>query len=190
MSENKLLFRTIHGSRLYGLANEDSDYDYWEVYSNKIPSPAKDIQQKIAGKSDVVKMNLSTFMLYANRSSHQVLDCMFSTKVEFDLLSDFRNNFYINTATFVPLYERTIKAFGMRNESDGEPKYVLKSKRHALRMYYQLQDGLEHGRFNPTLTEERAQFLLNASESVLTEALEETGLLSEKPLTQAPKTSL
>ncbi|QLF83396.1 nucleotidyltransferase [Rhodococcus phage NiceHouse] len=176
MSENKLLFRTIHGSRLYGLANENSDYDYWEVYSNKIPSPAKDIQQKIAGKSDVVKMNLSTFMLYANRSSHQVLDCMFSTKAEFDLLSAMRQNFYINTATFVPLYERTIKAFGMRDESDGDEKFVLKSKRHAMRMYYQLQQGLEHGRFDPTLTEERAQFLLGLDVQDLTELLADTHL--------------
>lgn len=177
MTENKLLFRTIHGSRLYGLAHENSDYDYWEVYSNKIPSPSKYIQQKIAGKSDVVKMNLSTFMNYAERSSHQVLDCMFSTQAEVDLIEDMRKRFFINTGTFVPLYQRTIKAFGLRDESDGDEKYVLKSRRHAVRMLYQLQDGLEHGRFNPTLSKERATLLLDLDITDLSEILASSPLL-------------
>lgn len=177
MTENQLLFRTIHGSRLYGLSHADSDYDYWEIYSNKIPSPSKYIQQKIAGESDTVKMNLSTFMNYAERSSHQVLDCMFSTKAEVDLIKDLRERFFLNTGTFVPLYQRTIKAFGLRDETDGEPKYVLKSKRHAVRMLYQLQDGLEYGRFDPTLTEERAQFLLGADLEDLDEVLQSHDLI-------------
>ena len=159
-----LLLRTIHGSRLYGLNHAGSDYDYWEVHSNKpTDNPAKQIKQTIKDGLDVVQMNLSTFMLYANRSSHQVLDCMFSQYAEVDMLSALRENYVLNTGSFVPLYRRTIPKFSMREVDQGlDAKFVLKSKRHAVRMCYQLQDGLAYGRFNPTLSEERRSFLLQA----------------------------
>lgn len=154
-----LLLKTVHGSRLYGLAHEHSDYDYWEVYANKIPSPAKQIKQTIKGENDVTVMNLSTFMLYAYRSSHQVLDCMFSQKCDVDLIADLRHNFRLNTATFVPLYERTIKSFWMRED--------LKSKRHAVRLTMQLKQGLTWGRYEPTLNESVAARLLESNVSEL-----------------------
>lgn len=159
-----LLFRTIHGSRLYGLNHADSDYDYWEVHSNKPgDNPAKQIKQTIKDGLDTVQMNLSTFMLYANRSSHQVLDCMFSQYAEVDMLGALRANYWLNTGTFVPLYRRTIPKFSMREIEQGyDAKFVLKSKRHAVRMCYQLEDGLKYGKFNPTLSEERRRFLFQA----------------------------
>lgn len=152
--ENKLLFSTTHGSRLYNIHHDDSDWDRWEVYSNSIPSPSKSIEQKITGKDDVVRMNLSTFMNYAYRSSHQVLECMFSEQAEVDLIRDLRLRYFLNTGTFVSLYRRTIRDFVYRDD--------LKSVRHAARMSFNLQDGLKYGRFNPTATEERREFLLNA----------------------------
>lgn len=164
-----LLFRTIHGSRLYGLNHAGSDYDYWEVHTNtKYDNKRKEISQTIVNGLDVVKMNLSTFMLYADRSSHQVLDCMFSQQAETDLIGDLRANYRLNTGTFVPLYRRTIPHFGDR-EVGGKltEEFVHKSKRHAARMCFQLQDGLEYGRFNPTLSEKRRQFLLTADNFAL-----------------------
>ena len=154
MSEGQLLFRTVHGSRLYGTNHENSDWDYWEVYSNKVPSPAKWIKQKIEGKDDRVRLNLSTFTLYAYRSSHQVLEAMFSDRAEVDELTAFRNSFRLNTYTFVPLYKRTIKSFVFNEDR--------KSKMHAARLCFNLMDGLEYGRFNPTMSGRRLRFLQEA----------------------------
>ena len=149
-----LLFRTPIGSRLYGLAHANSDNDTLEVYSNTIPSPLKKIRQTIDGKNDVIRMNLSTFMMYADRSSHQILEAMYSDIAEVDLLKDFRHRYKLNTATFVSLYNRTIRNFHTKGDR--------KSKMHACRIHFNLQDGLEHGRFSPVVTDKQRAFLLNS----------------------------
>lgn len=150
-----LLFETTHGSYLYNLDHADSDFDTWQIYANEIPSPLKYAKQSLSGKQDVVKMNLSTFMLYANRSNHQVLECMFSDKVGTDLIVDLRHNYFININTFVPSYQRNIRALGRRPD--------LKSKRHAVRMSYNFWEGVQWGRFNPTLKNWQRQLILSAS---------------------------
>ncbi len=154
MSE-QLLLRTVHGSRLYGTHHENSDYDYLEVYANKVPSPAKYIKQSIKGTSDVIRMNLSTFSLYACRSSHQILEAMYSEKCEVDLITDYRKSFLINTGTFVPLYMRTIKKF--------EETQDLKKNRQAVRLALNMREGLYYGKFDPTLDPDIVKRLLSAS---------------------------
>ena len=154
-----LLFETIAGSRLYNMDHPDSDYDYWQVYANQPRRKAKYIKQKISGKNDQVVMDLSTFMLYADRSSHQVLECMFSDRANIDLIKNLRQSFRLNINTFVPLYQRTIKAFGL-SES-------IKSKRHAVRMCWNLQQGLDYARFDPALTNEQAAWLMHATAAEL-----------------------
>lgn len=154
-----LLLRTVAGSRLYGLHNNNSDYDWFEVYSNSGAPRAKQVKQKIVGESDTLTMNLSTFMLYADRSAHQTLDAVFSKKCEVNLLQDWCNSYKLHTATFVPLYKRTLKSFWNMN--------TLKHKRHALRLAMQMQTGLEYGRFNPTLDPDTARMLLLATEDEL-----------------------
>lgn len=154
-----LLLRTPIGSRLYNTHHEHSDWDTLEVYANTVPSPSRQIKQKIRGDQDVVQMNLSTFMNYAYRSSHQILECMFSQQADIDLIRDMRLRYFINTGTFVSLYRRTIKAFALSDS--------IKSVRHAMRMTYNLQEGISFGRFNPTMSEERRQFLLNSDMDTL-----------------------
>lgn len=160
-----LLYRTVTGSRLYGLDHTDSDFDTIEVYANKVPSPSKWIKQSIKGKEDVTRMNLSTFMLYANRSSHQILEAMYSRQAEVDFIEELRSSYVINTNTFVSLYNRTIRNFVMQN--------TRKGKMHACRLHFNLQDGLENGRFEPEVTGKRKDWLLNSETIEFDRFLEE-----------------
>lgn len=148
-----LLLRTVHGSRLYGLHNENSDYDWYEVHSNEPKLKSTWVQQKIVGQDDTLRIDLSTFMLYADRSAHQTLDAMFSKQCEVNLIEDLCKSYRINTGTFVPLYNRTIRNFWEL------PK--LKHKRHAVRLTLQLQQGLTYGRFDPTMDRVHAEGLLD-----------------------------
>ena len=149
-----LLFRTPIGSRLYGLAHANSDNDTLEVYSNTIPSPLKKIRQTIDGKDDVIRTNLSTFVMYAERSSHQILEAMYSPIADVDMFKDFRMNYHINIGTFVPLYQRTIRNFWTKGDR--------KSKLHACRMHFCLLEGMDKGYFSPVLEEKQRAFLLNS----------------------------
>lgn len=141
------------------MAHEGSDHDYLEVYANKVPSPAKWIKQSIKGTTDVLRMNLSTFSLYASRSSHQILEAMYSTKCEVDLIEEYRQSYRINTGTFVPLYLRTIRNIEEESEETGS----IKGYRQCTRLALNLREGLEHGRFNPTLDVTTANTILSAS---------------------------
>jgi len=159
-----LLLRSVHGSKLYGLSHANSDNDVFEVYSNEIPSPSKSILQTIDGKEDVTRMNLSTFMLYAGRSSHQILELMFSPYADVDYLYDLRANYQLNTATFVNLYSRTIRNFHHKGDK--------KSKMHACRLHFNLQEGLEYGRFSPVVTDKQRVWLLNSDTSEFDKLIE------------------
>lgn len=158
-----LLLRTVHGSRLYGLHHKDSDYDWFEVYANAPRHKAKFIKQKIVGADDTVRMNLSTFMLYADRSAHQTLDAVFSRQCEVNLIQDLCDRFVVNRNTMVPLYMRTIKSFW---NMDTE-----KHQRHAVRLALQLEEALTRGRFDPTLSSNTAKQLLAMDEQSLFDEL-------------------
>lgn len=150
-----LLFRTIHGSHLYGLNHSDSDIDYFEVYSNREGARHRRPQQTIVNGIDTVRMELSTFMLYADRGAHQTLEALFSPVAEVDLIHDLRRAYRVNTATFRNKFSDVIHSFMM---SDSKKKL-----RHAVRLGWALHDGLEYGRFNPVLTPRRREFLLESS---------------------------
>lgn len=144
-----LLYRTISGSRLYRTNKESSDYDYIEVYSEKIRT-----RQKVTGEIDTTKISLSNFVLLAQGGSHQMLEAMFSPKTEIDMFYNMRRNFYPDTAKTVNLYRRTIYKFG-----DHKMRKRDKAMQSALRMTYNLEEFLEKGRFSPVLDTELASVL-------------------------------
>lgn len=159
MNSLTLLFRTVHGSHLYGINRPDSDLDIYEVYANRPKRKSRFIKQNIRDGVDVVRLDLSTFMLYADRGSHQALEAMFSPVAEVDVISDLRKSYRLNTNTLVHKYCDVIHSF---MHMDG-----IKPKRHAVRIGWCLHDALEDGRFNPVLTALRRTYLLNASEQQL-----------------------
>lgn len=141
----ELLFRTIHGSRLYGLSHVDSDYDYFEVYGfDKQRS-----RQRIAGTDDRTKVSYDKFMLGCEKGVPQFLEAMFSNHADFDNMPFDRRLYYNPGMTKVrDTYMRTIKSFW----NSGVEENNFKKKRHAMRLVLNLREMQGNGRFNPTLT--------------------------------------
>lgn len=135
-----VLLRTIHGSRLYGLANPlTSDYDFYLVVSNG----SKRATQKIQGKDDTVVMTLGEFARQVHKGVPQALEALFSPLADRAPLDAYRYEFYPSTTATVETYRRTMKSFALGG--------TVKSRRHALRLGYSLSQFLAYGQFCPTL---------------------------------------
>lgn len=149
------LFKTIHGSRLYGLAHADSDYDYFTV----VAKPAKNRKARLATHSivdglDSNVLDLGTFLDGCVKGVPQYLEAMFSPSPEIDKIAALRAGYRVGTSVY-SRYLSTIKTFAF-NE-----KYPYKCKRHALRLALNMRDMRAAGRFNPTL--DRVQVALVSS---------------------------
>ncbi len=145
--EKVLLFRTVHGSRLYGLHHADSDFDFFEVYGYA-KGKAK---QNITGKDDRTKMSLDRFLNGCHKGVPQFLEAMFSQQADVDEMGFLRSQYFPSMPNVRETYERTIKSFWMEGSH--------KRKRHAMRLVLNLRSMQECGRFNPTLTPEQREFV-------------------------------
>lgn len=134
-----LLLRTVHGSRLYGLHNADSDYDWFEVYGW---GKAK-TRHKITGDDDRTRTSYDTFMRYCDKGVPQFLEALFSRKAEVDHIAFIRENYVVNLPHVRDVYLRTMKNFWLGGN--------FKLRRHALRLLLNLREMQDTGQFNPTL---------------------------------------
>lgn len=144
MTDSLPLLVTVHGSRLYGLAHEDSDWDVYRVVPSWNRARKNDVTHKIKGKADVTTVGLSTWLHWCEEGVPQALEAMFSTFATTDVLKDYRRSYKVNPDKMRRTYKRTAKNFMMSNEP--------KKQRHALRLLENLLVALETGRFDPTLT--------------------------------------
>jgi hypothetical protein len=145
-----MLFRTIHGSRLYGMGHEKSDYDWYTVVSKVNNNRAKYSTHKIVGSQDSVVVDFGTWIRYCEMGVPQALEAMFSTIPEHDEIQAFREGFVAGTETHAR-YLRTISSFVAQQD--------YKKKRHALRLALNFVDLAATGRFNPTLSEDQIAFI-------------------------------
>lgn len=145
-----LIFTTVHGSHLYGLAHENSDRDYYEVYEGKNPS----LRQRTNGSTDVVRGTIDAFLTRAVSGSHQSVEALFSPYKAYtspEMLYKWDPLFEglrITGHEVFEKYERTIRKFCYGD---------FKRRRHAVRLSYNLTDLRNFGRFNPTLTEAQVE---------------------------------
>lgn len=154
-----VLFKTVHGSRLYGLAHENSDEDFYTV----VMRPSRDLRynrqpkanyskQKISGSEDSVVVGFGTWIEQCKSGVPQALEAMFSDMVVVDHISEFRSAFTAGPACW-PKYMDTIKSFAYAEKDS------FKRKRHALRLALNLNEMARTGRFNPTLSPEYADMV-------------------------------
>lgn len=148
--ERTVLFKTVHGSRLYGLAREDSDNDYFTLCANRPKVRARYAKQKIEGQEDSLVMDFSTWLQSCEKGVPQALEAMFSTMALVDEIAAFRASYTVGTGVF-DTYFRTIKSFALQEG--------YKPKRHALRLALNLRQMASTGRFNPTLSPEDAAYV-------------------------------
>ena len=139
-----VLFKTVHGSHLYGLAHENSDEDYYTVISKVKQKKARYTKQSIHDGVDSVVVDFGTWVEACRKGVPQALEAMFSEMAIVDEITAFRTGFRVGTEVY-DTYMRTIKAFCMEEDD-------AKKKRHGIRLALNFRDLREYGRFNPTLS--------------------------------------
>lgn len=150
-----IILRTIHGSHLYGLAHKDSDLDVYTVVNNR--HLRRRAHQKIAGENDSFVIDLTYFMHLVESGVPQAAEALFSPIADIDKLGPFRLYYKLNTAKAANTYRRTIKSFYAAGD--------FKRRRHALRLYLNLQDITVYGRFNPRLSRQQIDWCNSNADS-------------------------
>lgn len=154
------LFKTVHGSRLYGLAHAGSDEDFYTVVTKQPTETrygrqarARYAKQKINGQEDSMVVDFGTWVEMCRSGVPQALEAMFSNmQVGDDRIADFRRAYRVGTEVYEKYY-RTIKSFALSEDNS------IKKRRHALRLALNLRDIGRYGRFNPTLSQEDADYI-------------------------------
>ena len=149
-NKDTVLFKTIHGSKLYGLNHADSDDDYYVVTPTRYVSRKINAKQTIIGNDDVVAIDFKSFVTLAHNGVPQALETMFSRASKSDFFEDYRTNYFASDPAVIHTYMRTIKSFSLSD------KHGFKRRRHALRLSLNLEENLYTGRFNPTLSQANA----------------------------------
>jgi hypothetical protein len=136
---SEVIFRTVHGSRLYGFAHAGSDSDTYVVTTSKRDRP----RQHVNGDTDTVTVGWDTFLRYAMAGSHQSVEALFSPLKAWEShheLAPLIDGLRVAGGEVSAKYERTIRAFCFGD---------FKRRRHAVRLASNLGDLRECGRFNP-----------------------------------------
>lgn len=141
--EKIVLFETVHGSNLYGLAHSESDNDTYVVLDKVKTSRAKYAKQKISGTEDSMTVDFGTWLGQCVNGVPQACEAMFSTMPVVDHIAEFRAGYRIGTGA-LERYLRTITSFCMTQDP--------KRKRHGLRLALNAFDFQRTGRFEPTMT--------------------------------------
>lgn len=139
----ELLMRTLHGSKLYGLAHANSDNDTFEVWAGRRT------RQTVQGAEDVLRVSYDDFLKGVSKGVPQYLEALYSPCKTVDSLShlDLHPSYW----TTVRTYLRRIKSF-WKGAGLGEDGF--RKRRHSARLAWNLQEFMEHGYFNPVLDDE------------------------------------
>lgn len=133
-----LILKTITGSRLYGFAHADSDFDEYIV-----DTTAK-TGQSIVGKSDVVTLHISNFVQQVGRGVPQAMEALYSPiKWVHDDYAGWFAGMEPDQNELIRTYRRTIRHFVLADTD--------KHRRHAMRLTINLAEWWNMGSFNPTL---------------------------------------
>lgn len=150
----RVLFKTLHGSRLYGLAHEHSDEDFYVVVDKIKTNKARYARQQITGGQDTTVVDFGTWLNMCVSGVPQAVEAMFSQQPLIDTIGAFRSGYRVSTGAS-ERYLRTITNFCMTQDP--------KRKRHGLRLALNMADFTRAGRFNPRLTSNEVDFVTEQS---------------------------
>lgn len=164
MHAEKTVLYTEHGSHLYGLANEHSDKDSYEVFLSghgRMKQYAKQHVDK--DDNDVTVVHLNRFIASVLKGSPVALEALFSKQATVD--NDYSAFFAAlrpSPYRVITMYRKLAMNFAFE-ESKTEYK-AFKTVRHAFRLALNLNDFMKCGRFNPELTQEQAEYITTMAE--------------------------
>lgn len=141
-----IIYKTVSGSRLYGLAHADSDYDYYTVVDKPRTKKARYIKHSIVDGIDSTYVDFGTWVNLCQAGIPTALEAMFSQQAMVDDIADFRADFVAGTN--FDAYLGVMKH--MRHEHPDSYKH----KRHLIRLGKNMRDIRAYGRFDPTLSAE------------------------------------
>lgn len=138
---SEVIFRTVHGSHLYGMAGPHSDRDIFTV-----TTASHGARQKVRDDIDSVVIGWDAFLEYAFSGSHQSVEAMFSPFKEWERpeFAPMLDGYRVTGRSVFEKYGRTITSFSHSDD--------FKRRRHACRLWLNLQDLRWQGRFNPVMT--------------------------------------
>lgn len=148
--EKRVLFKTVHGSHLYGLAHDESDNDFYTVLDKVKNAKARYAKQTIVDGEDSMVVDFGTWLGMCVNGVPQALEAMFSDSPLVDDISHFRRGFRVGTGAW-ERYLRTITSFTLTQDH--------KRKRHGLRLALNMYDFTRTGRFNPRLSPNEIDFV-------------------------------
>lgn len=165
-----LIFKTIHGSHLYGMAHAGSDVDTFSVVTNDHDFGDRPTRQTVHGFGDKVEddltFTLGEFMKRADKGSHQSLEAMFSPVKEWAIsphpYQRYIENWVISGPNVFHAYERTIRKFAYGD---------LKRRRHGVRLAQNLAVLRHLGRFNPRMSTKQISYANQLANELSGEAL-------------------
>lgn len=166
-----VIFSTIHGSRLYGLSHEGSDYDYFTVTNgNERP------RQGVVDGIDTTRMGLSAFLALAHSGSHQSVEALFSREKQWGsvghMYAPMLSQMRICGPEVTAKYMRTITKFCYGD---------FKRRRHAVRLRLNLTEIMNTGRVSRvTMSAVSARLATSVAEKLEGDALKEF-LMKDKP---------
>lgn len=139
-----VIFQTVHGSRLYGLATPQSDNDQFIVTSGD----SRKVKHRQRGTLDTTEASVHLFLELAASGSHQSVEALFSPHKKWgdESYRPLIDSYRITGQEVFEKYERTITKFAFSD---------FKRRRHAARLAINLQQLRESGRIIPTLTEDQ-----------------------------------
>ncbi len=152
----RVLFKTPHGSHLYGLAHSGSDEDFYTVLETQRNSRRRFSRQTIVDGVDSMVVDLPTWLLYCEAGVPQALEAMYSHMPLHDDITALRAGYRVTTQAW-DKYLRTITNFIYVAKESGAKSY--KSKRHALRLAVNMNEFSHKGYFNPTLDDNMIDFV-------------------------------
>lgn len=178
-----VLFQTVHGSRLYGLANPvTSDHDAFTVVSEaRDPSPTararRSFQQVLTLDDGTVAdsyiIGLSAFLDMCGQGVPQVLEAMMAPPTKVDLFGAYRAAYMVNPHTTGGTYRRAIYDHASKGTGRVALRHTVKpvkARRHAVRLALNMVTALETGRFSPVLTVAEKRIVLTMADSATFDA--------------------
>jgi hypothetical protein len=155
---SEVIFTTVHGSHLYGLAHEGSDHDIYEVREGTTLT----LHQRIRDDgTDIVTGTLEAFTRRALTGSHQSCEALFSPVKVFgpgmrEKYGAYLDGFRVTGGDVFAKYERTIRKFCYGD---------YKRRRHAARLHINLRELRRDGRMMPALNEDSIRWCTLTAEA-------------------------
>lgn len=155
---SEIIFTTRHGSHLYGLAGPTSDLDIYTVTTSRNRA-----RQRVNGLDDSFTIGFDAFLEYAFGGSHQSVEALFSTEKVWHShhhLAPMLDGYRITGGDVLAKYRRTIRKFAHADD--------FKRRRHACRLWLNMQCLRWDGRFDPRMTTDEIRWATAIAASTMT----------------------